>query len=229
VSSSGHLAILQRLFGITTDGLAIAVILHLGTMLALLVFFFKDILALRRKPELVLFIILVTIVTGAIGVPGKHFFEHLFTSPKAIAVCWVITGTVLLLTGRCKKGSREIVGFLDALILGIAQGLAIAPGISRSGITISTLLFRKIEPQECFRLSFLAGIPAIAGAALLESKEIGLVFHLHPAVLAASFLVSFLTGLCALGILKFVMRKEKLYYFGYYCIIVAVLTFLFVK
>jgi len=229
VSSSGHLAILGKIFGLGTEAVAVSVVLHLGTCLALVLFFVKDIVKLFRTLELLIFIFVVTLITGIIGLGGKHFFEALFTSAQAVGIGWAITGVVLLSTARNKAGRREIVGIVDALILGLTQGLAIAPGVSRSGITIATLLFRKMDWESSFRLSFLAAIPAIFGATFLEAKEIHSALQVHAPVLAAGFIASFVSGLLALWILKNVMRKAKLHIFGYYCIIIAILTLVFIR
>jgi len=125
---------------------------------------------------------------------------------------------------RCHRLSLK-----DALILGITQGIAIIPGISRSGITISTLLFRKINRETSFRFSFLASIPAVFGAAILESKKINLLPRVDIKNFIVGFIFSLLTGIFSLWILKIVLNKAKLYYFGYYCIFVAIITLLFLR
>jgi len=128
------------------------------------------------------------------------------------------------------RAQRDKLNIKDALILGIAQGIAVIPGISRSGITISTLLFRGIKKEEAFRFSFIAAIPAILGAALLELKDAHLSeAPIEPAKMLAGFLISFASGLLALWVFRKVVGKLKLHYFAYYCIMVAILTFIFVK
>lgn len=229
VSSSGHLVILQRVLGMSGEEVAISVILHLGTLLAIILFFSKDILKLLRDFKMLSLILLVTIITGIIGVVGKDFFENLFRSPKSVALALIITGSILLLTRKFKEVEKKEIGFKDALILGFTQGLAIIPGISRSGITISTLLFRRIDRQACFRFSFLVSIPVILGAAVLEARKIDFVMQHDFTNLAVGFMFSLLSGLAALWILKIVIQQAKFYYFGYYCILLAVITLLFVK
>lgn len=229
VSSSGHLVILQKLLAITDHQLAITVVLHLGTVLALLFFFFKDILKLLRNIKDIALILFITVITGIIGILGKDFFEGLFDSVKAVSFSLMVTGVVLLLTRKIRDNKKDKVGLKDALILGLAQGIAIIPGISRSGITISTLLFRKIESQLAFRFSFLAAIPAILGANLLEAKEIKSALNADFSNLAVGFISSFLSGLLALFLLKRILRMAKFYYFGYYCIITAIISFIFLR
>ena len=229
VSSSGHLVIIQKFIGITEEAIVISVVLHLGTSLALIIFFFKDILNLLRNMRLLSYIIIVTLVTGIIGISGKGFFEKLFNSPRAVAIALIFTGIILVLTKKFMEKKRSTLNIKDALILGLTQGLAIVPGISRSGITISTLLFRGLDREISFRFSFLASIPAVLGAAILEAKDISLTCNIAPRNLILGFIFSLLTGLLSLKIFKIILGKAKLYYFGYYCIIIAVITLWFIK
>lgn len=229
VSSSGHLVIFQNILSVTKNQVALDVVLHLGTVCALLVFFFKDIIKLLRDIKMIALIIIVTIITGAIGVAGKDFFEQLFVSPKAVGVSLFITGVILLLTKKFSQQNRDKVSLKDSAILGVTQGIAIIPGISRSGMTISTLLFRGLKSEICFKFSFLVAIPVILGAAVMEGRHISSAMKGDGTNFAAGFIFSFIFGLIALAIVRRVLNKAKLYYFGYYCIIVAILTLIFVK
>lgn len=229
VSSSAHLVIMQKILGITGQELAVSVVLHLGTSLALVIFFFKDILNLRRNIRLLSLIIIVTTITGIIGITGRDFFVGLFSSLKVIAVALILTGIILILTRKFMNAKRNILGISDVCILGITQGIAIIPGISRSGITISTLLFRGIDRKVSFRFSFLASIPAVLGAAILEAKDISFALKIEPQNFICGFIASLLSGLLSLWILKTILDKAKLYYFGYYCIIAAIITLLFIR
>jgi undecaprenyl-diphosphatase len=229
VSSSGHLVIFGKLFGITEGEVAVTVIMHLGTILALAVFFLKDILKLLRDLKLAGYVLLVTVITGVIGIAGKDFFESLFKTPRMVSGALVVTGIILLLTGKFAVSKRNTPTIRDALTLGIAQGCAIIPGISRSGITVSALLFRKLDWETSFRFSFIASIPAVLGAALLEAKDINFSLQAGGGNLAAGFICSFLSGLAALRLLKSIMAKAKWHYFGYYCLAAGVLSFIFLK
>ncbi|MBU1905670.1 MAG: undecaprenyl-diphosphate phosphatase [Candidatus Omnitrophica bacterium] len=229
VSSSGHLIIAQKILGVQGDGIAISVILHLGTICALVIFFFKEILKTLSNIRLITFIMITTIITGIIGLLGKSFFESLFSSPKLVALALLITGLVLISTRRyINSTKRDMLDVQDAVTLGIVQSIAIIPGISRSGITISSLLYRKVDKETCFKFSFLASIPAIIGAVVLEAKKIDFALQAGFANFSAGFLASLLSGLFALWVLKLVLDKSKLHYFGYYCIAVAVITLLFI-
>lgn len=229
VSSSGHLVIVQKLIGVTQQAVVISIVLHLGTSLALIIFFFNDILNLLRNIRLLSYIIIVTVVTGIIGVSGKDFFEKLFNSPRLVAMALIVTGTILILTKKFMQAKRSALNIKDAFTLGLTQGFAIIPGISRSGITISTLLFRGLDRETSFRFSFLASIPAIFGAAILEAKDISLTSNMQVGNLIIGFIFSLLTGILSLRILKIILVKAKLHYFGYYCIIIAIITLLFIR
>jgi undecaprenyl-diphosphatase len=228
VSSSGHLVILQKVLGVVEQGIAVSIVLHLGTSFALLVFFFKDILNLLRNFRILSYIIIVTLVTGIIDISGKDFFERLFNSPRLVAMALIVTGIILIFTRKFTHTKRTALNIKDAFLLGLTQGLAIIPGISRSGITISTLLFRGMDRQTSFRFAFIASIPAVFGAAILEAKDISLAF-MDFTPLIIGFIFSLLTGILSLKVLKIILDKAKLYSFGYYCIIIAVITLLFVK
>lgn len=229
VSSSGHLLILQKVFGMTGNELELSLVLHAGTALALILFFIKDIKNLLRDRKSLSLIIIVTIITGIIGISGKDFFEKLFVSCQCVSFTLMVTGIILLLTRQFMDGKRNKAGIADALILGATQGIAIIPGISRSGITISTLLFRRINRETSFKFSFLASIPAIMGAILLEAKEIGFAFKLNFANFSIGLIFSFISGVFSLWLLKRVVLKAKLHYFGYYCIALALISLLFIK
>jgi len=227
VSSSGHLVILQKLLRISADEVTLSVALHLGTTLALIIFFFKDIIKVFRSAKLLKLIIIVTVITGTIGLAGKDFFESLFGLPRWVAIFLSVTGVILIITQEVKDNKRNALNTKDALILGLAQGIAIIPGISRSGITIATLLFRKIDRETSFRFSFLAAIPAVLGATILKARDFTFAGTGELLNLATGFLFSFLVGLLSLWMLGKILRKAKLHYFGYYCILVALATLLF--
>lgn len=229
VSSSGHLVILSKVFGISSGQLATSIILHLGTLMALCIFFFKDILRLLRHPRGLWLIFIVTFIKGIIGISGKGFFEELFSLPKFVALSWIVTGIILILASKFMQAKRHSVSIKDAVILGITQGIAIIPGVSRSGVTISTLLFRGVDRETSFHFSFLASIPAILGATIVEANDINFVFQGEPSYLIVGFFFSLLFGLVALGILHTVIRRAKLHYFGYYCFLIALVTLLFIK
>jgi len=229
VSSSGHLVLFGKLLHVGANQVAISVVLHLGTVLAVLVFFRKELFKFFRERKLFLLAATVILITGVIGILGKGFFEGLFTRSKVVAVAWLFTGAVLLFTRNFMRSDRSSLNFKDAVILGFAQALAIIPGVSRSGITISTLLFRGVQRNLAFTFSFLVSVPLILGAALLEARGIQSLAAEDIYKLLAGFIFSFVTGLLALFLLRYVIQRSKFYYFGYYCMLMAALTFIFIK
>jgi undecaprenyl-diphosphatase len=175
------------------------------------------------------YLAIATVVTGAIAIAGKDFFEKLFYLPGYLAAGFLITGIMLLISGKFMQGKRKDINFKDSLALGIMQAAAIVPSISRSATTVCSLLFRGLDREMSFRFSFIAAIPAILGAALLEARKIKHVGSLDLSGLAAGFIFSLIAGILSLWFLRFVIRKAKLHYFGYYCIIVAVAVYIFLK
>jgi undecaprenyl-diphosphatase len=224
VSSSGHLVILQRLLGINVGQITVSVILHLGTLLAVIIFFRRDILRVLKDPRLLGLVLLVTAITGIIGFSAKDFFESLFYSVKAVGIAWLFSGLLLISTKRINRLDREQLKLPDAIILGLAQALAIIPGISRSAITISALFYRHIDRRLAFVLSFLISVPVILGAALLELGKSGVTADVKAENLIAGFISSFFTGILALLFLRFVIDRAKFHYFGYYCLVMAIRT-----
>ncbi|MBM3255461.1 MAG: undecaprenyl-diphosphate phosphatase [Candidatus Omnitrophica bacterium] len=229
VSSSGHLLILQHLLGLSEDWLAISIVLHLGTACALVVFFLRDIIELLSNLRLFLLLALVTLITGIIGLAGRSFFEGLFSSAGRVAFAFMLTGIMLIFTKGFLLGERSNFNLKDALILGIMQSIAIIPGVSRSGITISTLLFRGLKKENGLRLSFLAAVPVIFAAAFLESRRIDFALKENWLGLVLGFLASFSCGIIALKLLRMILKKAKFHYFGYYCIVLAIVVFLFIR
>lgn len=230
VSSSGHLVILQNIMGINKDVIAVTVVLHLATAFSVVVFFFRDIFEALHDLRLFMNVLIVTVITGIIAIAGKDFFESLFSSPRAVSLSLLITGIVLISTLKITYPRKNInqIRLKDAVILGITQAIAIIPGISRSGITISTLLFRHFNAETAFKFSFLAAIPAIFGASLLELKDIS-ELTINKMYLTVGFVVSFIAGIIALWGLRKVVTSGKLHYFGFYCIAAGILALIFLR
>ena len=222
LSSSAHLVIFQDLLDVQENRILLGIILHLGTLAALVVFLFKDIMRLLNK-KVLLYIFLATALTAIIVILGQDFFEALFRSAKRLSLPLFATGLILLCTRRFIHGRRGFTDLkvMDAVWLGLVQGLAVIPGLSRSGITISALLFCNVERETAFKFSFLAAIPAILGALFFKLNDFS---HLSPfefKYMLFGFFASFFSGLLALRILLTVIRKARLHLFGYYCLILA--------
>jgi len=207
------------------------VMLHLGTLLAVVVFFRTDIykiaqgvgaiLKRRHKdpPQVKLFllIIIATIPTGFMGLLFKDWFESLFSRPKVVGGMLFITGLVLYLTRWTKKERRalEQMRWIDAILIGIAQGVAIIPGISRSGGTISTGLFLGLDRELSGKFSFLLSIPAILGATLLEFRKMDMNQELWTTLIGTT--IAFGIGILSLLFLMKIIKVGKIFNFSYYC------------
>ncbi len=175
ISSSGHLVFAQKVFNIK-EALTFDVLVHLGTLVAVVAVFQEDIISILKRPwqRLTLLIIVATIPTVVLGIAFKDFFENLFESGKTLGVEFIATGLIIWFADRVKEKQKGIdeISYTDAAFVGLMQGIAILPAISRSGLTIAGALFRGINRETAARFSFLVSIPAIAGAALLDLKEL---------------------------------------------------------
>jgi undecaprenyl-diphosphatase len=231
VSSSGHLLVFQKILGFTTLPLVYDIFFHLGTLLAVVVYFWEDLkpLALRfyekENFHMLLLLATATLPTAVIGFVFKNFFEKLFEKPDYLGYCFIFTAIVLLSTKYLRV--KKIAIFPAAFIIGICQGIAILPGVSRSGLTIAAALILGLGFGFSFRFSFLLSIPAILGAVLLESDKIPWQGGHWPQLLLA-VLAAALFGYLALGLLKKIMAREKLHYFGIYVLAAGILTLLFI-
>lgn len=228
VSSSGHLVIAQHFLDITKDVVFLDTFLHIGTVLALLTFFRKDILLALKNPKMLWYIAIVTLITGLIGITFKKNLESLFNSAHYTAIQLLINGVILLAVPFFKERHRY-PGAADSVVMGIAQGVSIIPGISRSGLTISSLLAMGIKKEEAFRFSFIASIPAIIGAFLLETKDIAFSNSYNPVTLSAGLAASYLFGMLALFSLDKIIHNKKFHLFGYYCVLLAIILLFFFK
>jgi undecaprenyl-diphosphatase len=245
VSSSGHLVLGQHLFGINEPEVFFDVVLHLGTLGAVCVVFRQEIYTLlnevvhlpgilfhknslirawQERPAFRLLVLILagSVPTGLIGFVFKDLFESMFASTLTVSFALLFTGLFLFLTGRIREGTREITGFriLDAFLIGLAQGLAIIPGISRSGATISTGLFLKLDRELIVRYSFLLSIPAILAALVLQVKDAG-QSTFTPLGLSLGFLAALISGFLALLLLLKIVRRGRLHFFAYYCWLVG--------
>ncbi|MHC4944627.1 MAG: undecaprenyl-diphosphate phosphatase [Planctomycetota bacterium] len=247
ISSSGHLVVFKNI--LAADSLApgdpiIEVALHLGTLLAILIYYRRDTLAVlgfligkrstQQNPgetrSLLKWIIIGTIPTFLLGYFFKESFEACFDKPVLVGAALCITGVLCLSTRLVRRGSitLEHQGWLRSVLVGVAQGLAIIPGISRSGSTIVTGIFLGVEPREAGRFSFLLSIPAVAGAATFKFVEDGTALSSVSFVaLGIGVLASAVVGLLCLGVLTRILKAGTFFYFGFYCIPLGLLVILY--
>ena len=228
VSSSGHLVIYQEFFNTGTP-LIVDIMLHLATLIVIFLVFYKEIfkiiLAFLRfdfkspSGRLGMYMVIGSIPTAIIGLAFESVFEALFSSLAAVGFALIINGLVLLTTAKM-KGRKKLTP-VNVFFIGIAQGLAIVPGISRSGITISAGLFQGIERNTAATFSFLLSVPAIIGAALFKIRDLSST-DINIAPLIIGMIVSVIVGYAALKLLLKIIQKKQIHYFAPYCLILGV-------
>jgi undecaprenyl-diphosphatase len=248
ISSSGHLALIPHLLGVET-GLAFDTVLHIGTLIAIFTFFWKDIInlikgfilsiidlsegidkfkeGLNTIPEkrFAWLIIIGTIPTGIIGILFKDAVETVLRGTIFIGFFLIVTGIILYYSERHSSGNitAKDMSFKKAAIVGICQGLAVLPGISRSGSTIASGLCLGLEREYAARYSFLLSVPAVIAAGVLQIKDIANI-DASMTVLLAGFLSSVIFGYLAIKLLMKMIKGWSLDIFAYYCWIVGILT-----
>lgn len=248
ISSSGHLVILEQaeIFKASLNGIGgggmlfINVALHIATLIALILYMWKDIVGiisgffsgiLKRdfnNPDVraALYILVASIPAGIIGIIFHDIIENIFSSARAAFIFLIINGIILLSTKKIALKDRKLdeIGSVRSLGVGIFQAIAILPGISRSGMTIAGGMLLGIRPMDSARFSFLMAIPAIIGAGILEgvkAAQTGLPDGLIPA-LAAGMVVTVLAGLVSLRVLFALVRNIRIYLFGLYTIVLGI-------
>ncbi|MBU0528170.1 undecaprenyl-diphosphate phosphatase [bacterium] len=233
ISSSGHLVVGQKVLGIAIAGNAFEVVVHLGTLISVLIVFWSDIWqlikSLKSAPtqKYILALAIGTVPAVIIGLLFKDVILEAFENIRVVASTLIITGIILLTTKFIKTRLMDIsIG--HGLLIGIAQAMAIVPGISRSGMTISLGMHLGITPEKAAKFSFLLAIPAIAGAGLLTGLDI--IKSSEPilpgSVLIVGFLSSFLVGWISLKWLLQLIKSGKFHWFGVYCIFVGLLSWI---
>jgi undecaprenyl-diphosphatase len=223
VSSSGHLVIFQSLLRVP-HSLAFDTIVHLATALAVIIYFWKDIVNLFTKDLKMLGLILVAgIFTAILGLGFKDYFEAMFSSLQAVGFFLLLTGVIIIVGEKLGKGQRKDLNLWDAIVIGLAQGCAVAPGLSRSGTTISAALGRNLNRDLAARFSFLLAAPTILGAGLVQAKEMvkagTISIGLGPLVLG--FIAAFISGWITIKIFMEIIRRTSLCGFAYYCFVVG--------
>lgn len=256
VSSSAHLVFTSNFYkvfknipivGQSNEEVFFDIMLHLGTLIAVLIFFRKDVWEILKalinacktkdfsdhKAKLALYIIAGTIVTIALALPFNKVAEHLVFHPALVGGLLIITGGVLFFSEYLSKKRNEKsdkITLKQALLIGLAQGIAVLPGFSRSGWTIATGLFTGLDRKTSARYSFLLSIPIILGASMvypLVKIDVAEALQYNWLAISAGTIVSCLVGyLCIKYFMKFI-SKFSLNFFGYYCVIMGLFTLIF--
>lgn len=253
ISSSGHLTLGSNLFGIKEPEtiLPFTVLLHVATVLSTIVVLHKEITwifkglfnsfsankgngyigRLNSQQQYAIAIIVSMIPVGIVGVFFKDAVEETFSSLLVVGCCLLLTALLLTFSYYAKpKKQKESVSIKDAFIIGLSQAFAVLPGLSRSGTTIATGLILGNSKQSMAQFSFLMVIPPILGEALLEtidmfSMGVAAAFSgISPTALIVGFLAAFLSGCAACKWMISVVRRGKLIYFAYYCLIAGIVT-----
>ncbi len=242
VSSSGHLVVMRSFMRLDDVPVLFDVLLHVSTLVVVVIVFrervFRILRALvlgiagkkdreiKENVRLFLIIVVATVFTVVIGFGISYLSME--TKPRIVSLLFIVTGIILLLTRKTGQDTGyNGLKFRHGIITGIAQGLGVFPGISRSGITISSALFSGIKKEKVGEFSFLISIPAILGALVLEFRDAGDLFSLvDPGVVFTGIAASFVVGLFSLLLLLRVIERGKLYYFSFYLIPFGVLSFI---
>ena len=229
VSSSGHLAVIENMLGLGgKEFVAFDVLVHFATFLAILVVLAPDIIRiLKTERRVILLLVVGSIPAAAAGFLLEPYMAPIKKNLLAVGICFLATCGVLVLSrvlGHDKKELKKS-SLLDSLFVGIAQAIAILPGISRSGSTISTARMLGIKARDAFTLSFLLGGIAIFGATIFEAGDIGsLAGTLGAGVLAAAFAAALVSGIAALIVFKKIVAAGRLHYFAWYLAPVGIAT-----
>ena len=244
ISSSGHLSLFQHFFGLTEAGLFFDVLLHLGTLIAIFVYYWRDIVNLvkaflrlvtglfskkkkgarkgRKDPgaRMILMLIVATLPLFVI-LPIKDKVESLYSNTIFVGCALIVTGCILFFSDRMAKGKKTVrsATLLDALLVGVGQAVAVVPGLSRSGTTISAGLLRGFSRKFAVRFSFLLSVPAVLGANIIsigDAVAAGIDTSLLPAYIAGT-VVAAVSGYFAIRLVNSLADKGKFGSFAYYC------------
>lgn len=234
ISSSGHLVILHSLFGVKEPRLDFDILLHIATIFSVVIFFRREIKEVfTTQKAMGISIIIGSIPTAFIGLAFKEKFEALFAKPKIVGFMFFITAFVLIAAALKErflifknKLKEETAGpsFSKAFLIGVSQGVAIVPGISRSGMTISSGILLGVNAKSAIRFSFLLSIPAVLGASLFKAREITALGSMHFTNALTGFLSAFFFGIISLKILENIILKGKLHLFALYCLFMGLFS-----
>lgn len=249
VSSSAHLVILQSFLpDFKQPGVAFDAMLHLGTLFAVVFYFRVDLLNMLKAlvpqknktlkisrdndpatlRKIFLFLVIGTIPAALLGLLFQDYLHKVFESARAAAFFLIITGFLLYFSDKVTDARRDEkdMNFTDVILIGLAQAVALLPGISRSGATITTGVFRKINRPAAARFSFLLSLPAVFGAVLLESGYLREISYQEMWLYFAGFFCAALAGFLSLKLFFLIIRQARLKFFAYYCWILGTITIL---
>lgn len=231
VSSSGHLVLLNKFFGIESDFLLLSIILHVATLFAVLIVLRKSVYEIVRHPfgQLGKRLIVATLPTILIVVIFKKFFDASFDG-RYLPICFMITAGIIVLSEFLSRKAKNIndVGYKNSIVMGIAQGFAVLPGISRSGSTICAGIASGVSREKSAQFSFLMSVPIILASMVLEIIEyastgtaMGLLWY----EIILGFFVAFIVGLLSVKFMLNLVQKHSLIPFAIYLVIISIVSF----
>lgn len=247
ISSSGHLVLVQHLLHIKEPMMAFDIAVHIGTLVAVAVYFFKDIMltfyhglmfalkfpVTKNADKLVEeypyaltagYVFLSMLATMIMGLLFYQLFEFFFRSVFSVGIAWVAMAAFFFISRRFDGEDRslDLMNHKDAFLIGLAQGIALIPGISRSGATILMALYCGLSKKDSARYSFLLAFPTILGVAVFEFHQVFVFWHDNSAVLLTGLISSAVIGYLALFLLVWLIRRGKFFYFGFYCLAIGI-------
>ena len=226
VSSSGHLVLFQEILGVNDPGILLDTLLHVGTLIAIFVVFWRDIWGMIKKPlsKPVYLLVVATIPAVIATLLLGDFFEVAFTG-RFLGLGFLTTSIILFISGK-RQGAKREMNYIDALVMGCFQAFAILPGVSRSGSTITGGLFRGVNREQAARFSFLMSIPAILGSVVLQIKDMitgqAVALPVMPVVLGT--LVAALSSLFAIKFMLYLVKRTDFKWFALYTALLGVLV-----
>lgn len=246
ISSTAHMVILGYILGVPTPGLTFEIFLHLASLLAVLIYFRKDLFQLtlgsyrsflpgateehRTDRRVVIYLLVATLITGVLGLFLVNFLGDSIKSPTLVASALLLTAILLIVVERAKRLGDRGPGnlrMLDAILIGLIQTAAVVPGISRSGSTLIAGLALGLNRVTAVRFSFLLSIPVLAGSSLVAIKDIsaGDLTAISPLALGVSFFTSFLASMASIVWLIRMLKQQRLYWFSIYLFLMAIFVF----
>ncbi len=248
ISSSGHLVLAQHFLGLSNVPVLFDIILHLGTVTAIIIVYYKEIGDILKdlyiwifhdkvkksslkhgNVKLAMYLILSTAITGLFGFIFKNRIIDAFYIPSIVPVFFIVTGITLLITRFIHEGNKSLseINIIYPAVIGAVQAFAMLPGISRSGSTISAGLFMGAMRDFSGMYSFLLSIPSVIGASIFEfaDSQNVMLSTINITTIVTAFIISLITGYIALRLLLQFLRKGRLFAFSFYCFSAAILGF----
>lgn len=229
ISSSGHILLLSKIFNVDMDIIFLSVVAHLGTLLSVLICMRNKVKHCFKQPfcETNWKLLMATLPTIIMVLIFKNLVDKLY-SIYFLIIGFVITAILLVIAEM--KAKNNPLSYKNAIFMGIMQGIAVLPGISRSGSTMAVGMMSGAEKNEVCEFTFLMSVPIILASAVFEGVQAiknGINIQVMPCVIV--FITSFIFGILSIKLMLKILKKNKLYYFSIYTILLAIITFLFVK